>query len=148
MLNDLNVLFSSNSKYLIKCYGAFLVEGKVGLLLEYMDKGNLAHFISSAFSKNIKIPEEILVYIIKKILKGLYYIHKHLLIHRDIKPENILINSNGHLKLTDFGISKILSSQTDMVDSFVGTPTYMYFKLGLQKEWKVIRIHIIQIFGD
>ena len=41
-----------------------------------------------------------------EIVCGLEYLHKHGIVHRDLKPENILIDSTGHLKLTDFGLSK------------------------------------------
>ena len=46
-------------------------------------------------------------------------------IHRDIKPANILINSDGLVKLTDFGIAKTLDNTTDLSNTFVGTKTYM-----------------------
>lgn len=47
------------------------------------------------------------------------------MLHRDIKPENILINHEGIVKLTDFGISRGLDSTVAMAATFVGTATYM-----------------------
>lgn len=52
------------------------------------------------------------------------HVKKHKL-HRDIKPENILINSDGKVKLTDFGISKDIEKTKGVVETFVGTTTYM-----------------------
>jgi serine/threonine protein kinase len=59
-------------------------------------------------------------------LGGLIYLHKvkHQL-HRDIKPANILINSDGIVKLTDFGIAKTLENTEDLSNTFVGTKNYM-----------------------
>ena len=46
-------------------------------------------------------------------------------IHRDIKPENILINSQGEVKITDFGISKYLEKTHNIAMTFIGTAIYM-----------------------
>ena len=43
---------------------------------------------------------------VAEIVSGLEYLHSHGIVHRDLKPENILVDSTGHLKLTDFGLSK------------------------------------------
>lgn len=52
------------------------------------------------------------------------FIHNNHHIHRDIKPSNILVTSNGHVKISDFGISKSLQSQS-VADTFIGTLAYM-----------------------
>jgi serine/threonine protein kinase len=44
-----------------------------------------------------------------EIILSLEYLHSHDIIHRDLKPENILIDERGHLKLTDFGLSRVSS---------------------------------------
>jgi len=71
-------------------------------------------------------PESILSKITQQILQGLLYLHKvkHQ-IHRDLKPGNILINTEGLVKLTDFGIAKTLENSSGFCNTFVGTKTYM-----------------------
>ena len=65
--------------------------------------------------------------VLYQILAGLQYIHKEKhQIHRDIKPDNILLDFQGNVKLSDFGISKKLESSVGICNSFVGTVTYMY----------------------
>ena len=84
--------------------------------------------------KNIKlkklpppcVPETILSKITKQILLGLSYLHKEKhQIHRDIKLANILINSDGIVKLTDFGIAKNLDNSSNLSLTYVGTRNFM-----------------------
>ena len=63
--------------------------------------------------------------ILLKILWGLAYMKCEKRVHRDIKPSNLLINSNGEVKVTDFGVSAELQSTLAMCGTFVGTFKYM-----------------------
>lgn len=67
---------------------------------------------------------DVLGKIAEATLGGLTYLYtKHHIMHRDIKPSNILVNSKGHIKLCDFGVSGELVNS--IADTFVGTSTYM-----------------------
>lgn len=61
-----------------------------------------------------------------QVLQGLIYLHheKHI-IHRDLKPSNILINHRGEVKISDFGVSVILTKSSGQRDTFIGTYNYM-----------------------
>lgn len=59
-----------------------------------------------------------------QILKGLAYMHSLDLIHRDIKPENILINSDGSLKICDFGFTRLLPAASGDMTQYVATRWY------------------------
>ncbi|HEX9687300.1 MAG TPA: response regulator [Burkholderiales bacterium] len=63
--------------------------------------------------------------LIRQLLDGLGYAHAQGVIHRDIKPSNILINDDGRLKLTDFGIARIDSSTLTQLGEIMGSPGYM-----------------------
>ncbi|TYI17297.1 hypothetical protein ES332_A07G013700v1 [Gossypium tomentosum] len=119
---ELKINQSSQCPYVVVCYKSFVNNGAISIILEYMDGGSLADFL-----KNVKsIPEPYLAAICKQVLKGLIYLHheKHI-IHRDLKPSNLLINHRGEVKITDFGVSAIMTSTSGLASSFVGTYNYM-----------------------
>jgi serine/threonine protein kinase len=59
------------------------------------------------------------------LLLALEYAHSRGVVHRDIKPANLLITSNAHVKVSDFGIARIESSTLTQTGSMIGTPSYM-----------------------
>ena len=63
--------------------------------------------------------------IIRQLLDGIGHAHTERVIHRDIKPSNILVNSDGRIKLSDFGIARIESSNLTQIGDVLGTPHYM-----------------------
>lgn len=64
--------------------------------------------------------------IVGRMLVGLDYLHRvRHLIHRDIKPANVLVNLDGEVKITDFGISTALGSTLGLAGTYVGTMHYM-----------------------
>ena len=73
------------------------------------------------------IPEEKIFDIFKQIILGIGYAHRQMILHRDIKPGNMLFNKEGEVKISDFGIAKIVAGDTriSVSGSRVGTPRYM-----------------------
>jgi len=103
-------------------YGAFYVDGTLSFILEFMDKGTF----SDLLSLKGKFPEPVLGRLSLDILRGLEYLHHTLhLIHRDIKPQNILVNTQGVVKLADFGVSGEIANTAAFANTFIGTIKYM-----------------------
>ncbi|XP_068328144.1 mitogen-activated protein kinase kinase 9-like [Pyrus communis] len=95
--------------------------GDIKILMEFMDSGNLETLLKD----NGTFSEAKLAYVAHQVLSGLNYLHTHNIAHRDIRPTNILVNSNMEVKITDFGISEIMSlTSDDACSSPVGTFSY------------------------
>jgi len=95
------------------------------LLMEFADGGNLRQIENAGRLS----PEQALA-IVPQICEALQFAHSEGIVHRDIKPENILLDKRGRVKLTDFGIAKILGRTTGSAPltgarDVVGTPHYM-----------------------
>ncbi|KAM7259551.1 hypothetical protein ACFE04_015292 [Oxalis oulophora] len=119
---ELKINQSSQCAYVVVCYQCFYDNGAISIILEYMDGGSLADFLKKVGS----IPEPYLAAICKQVLKGLSYLHhEQHIIHRDLKPSNLLINHRGEVKITDFGVSAVMTSTSGQQNTFVGTYNYM-----------------------
>ena len=88
---------------------------------EYFESKNLREVINQN-----ELSDDYKKYIIIQLFKALNIAHQNNVIHRDIKPENILLNSDCHLKIADFGLAMISTENKITQDSsIVGTPSYM-----------------------
>lgn len=70
------------------------------------------------------MPEELAKFYFCEILLGIEYLHNLNIVYRDLKPENILIDIDGHVKIADFGLAKIIPKMQKSY-SFCGSPEYM-----------------------
>lgn len=119
-LNEKTILEKVNHPNIVKLYYAFQDNNKVYLILEYLDGGELFHHL--ALERFMS--EKNACYYIAQMILALRYLHCNLkVIYRDLKPENCMLNSNGNLVLTDFGLSK--ESSGDKNHSMTGTAQYM-----------------------
>eukprot|EP00040_Diaphanoeca_grandis_P034080 m.209899 g.209899 ORF g.209899 m.209899 type:complete len:865 (+) comp33055_c0_seq1:152-2746(+) len=107
--------------FLVKLHYAFQTNDKLHLILDYVSGGELFthHSRLRSFSE-----DEARLYIAEVTL-ALAHLHSLGIIYRDIKLENILLDSDGHVVLTDFGLSKEMWSEGERAFSYVGTMEYM-----------------------
>eukprot|EP00351_Strombidinopsis_sp_SopsisLIS2011_P001381 CAMPEP_0116873914 /NCGR_PEP_ID=MMETSP0463-20121206/5250_1 /TAXON_ID=181622 /ORGANISM="Strombidinopsis sp, Strain SopsisLIS2011" /LENGTH=82 /DNA_ID=CAMNT_0004516783 /DNA_START=2018 /DNA_END=2266 /DNA_ORIENTATION=+ len=75
--------------------------------------------------KENKLTEEIARIYLCEVLLAIEYLHSQQILYRDLKPDNILIDDEGHIKLADFGLSKINSDDDFSAKSFCGTHAYL-----------------------
>eukprot|EP00948_MAST-09A_sp_MAST-9A-sp1_P004051 g4051.t1 len=113
----------SGKNSIVHFYDAFsnTGSGTISIVLEFMDAGSLQNLIDSG----TRLSEKILASIAFRVLQGLCQLHGNHLLHRDIKPSNILINRDGDVKISDFGISTKLNHTEAKTKSYVGTLLYM-----------------------
>lgn len=128
---EIRMLASIECDTLIQFHGAFYKEGDVGIILEYMDRGSLEFIVEEGYD----IDDYSLACISYQIMWGLAYLHYDNNLHRDIKPGNVLMNSQGQVKLSDFGICKVLDDSQAMSDTSVGTFRYMSLERLLGEEY-------------
>lgn len=120
LLREITVLSVVECPALVSFYGAFQNDGKVGMVLEYMDRGTLADL-----TERFILPEAVLASATYQMTWGLAYLHHEGRLHRDLKPSNVLVNSRGEVKLSDFGIATTLETKEGMASTMVGTFKYM-----------------------
>jgi serine/threonine protein kinase len=90
---------------------------------------------------NKRFPDDLAKFYASEILLALEYLHSQKIIYRDLKLENVLLDFDGHVKLADYGISKINIGYGDLTNTFCGTENYMAIeilegrKYGLAVDW-------------
>lgn len=99
-----DILTEVEHPFIVKLHYAFQTEGKLYLVLDFKRGGDLFTRISKEHNWTLKEPE-VRIYIAELVL-ALEHLHKLGIIYRDLKPENLLLDSDGHIALTDFGLSK------------------------------------------
>ena len=90
------------------------------LVLEYCPCGDLGKYLEQG-----SFSEEVAKIYACELILAIEYLHKNGVIYRDLKPDNILVAENGHIKLTDYGLSKMNCSDEFNSSSFCGTFAYL-----------------------
>ena len=92
------------------------------IVMEYIDGISLKDYIEQ--QRVIRVKEA--VHFTTQILRALMHAHSKGIVHRDIKPQNIMLLSNGRIKVTDFGIARLITSQTSTItDKAIGSVHYI-----------------------
>lgn len=110
----------------IRAFCSFAVNQNLWVVMPFMAEGSCLHLMKTAYPDGFE--ESAIASILKETLKALEYLHRHGHIHRDVKAGNILLDSNGVIKLGDFGVSACMFDRGDRQRSrntFVGTPCWM-----------------------
>ena len=115
-----NILMNISHPFIAKLYYAYQTHEKLALVMDYCPNGDL----SMTLDREKILPENIARFYIVEILLGLQELHSHNIIFRDLKPDNILIDGAGHIKITDFGLSKEGMYNGKMAKSFCGSAAY------------------------
>jgi serine/threonine protein kinase len=116
-----NVLSLSNHPFIVKLNFAFQTSSKLFLILEYCCNGDLAKHL--LFEK--RFSESRAKFYICEVLLALENLHQRDIIFRDLKPDNVVLDAEGHCKLTDFGLSKEGVTENQSASSFCGSIAYL-----------------------
>ncbi|KAE8441770.1 hypothetical protein EG329_004328 [Mollisiaceae sp. DMI_Dod_QoI] len=108
--------------FVVKLFYAFQDLEKLYLILEYAQGGELFTHLA----QERMFTEEVASFYMAEMVLALEHLHRNLgVIYRDLKPENCLLDADGHLLFTDFGLSKVAVDENDKCNSMLGTVEYM-----------------------
>ena len=116
-----DLMVKINNPFIVNIKFAFQDESKLYIVSDFMQGGDMFYHLHA----QKKFDEEKSKFYAIELILGLEFLHKNNMIYRDLKPENILMDSSGHLKISDFGLSKILDSTDDKAYTLCGTPQYL-----------------------
>lgn len=117
-----NILINNNHPFLVNLKFAFQTEKKIYFVLDYVNGGELFFHLK----KERRFDEDKVRFYAAEITLALEHLHSLGIIYRDLKPENVLLESTGHIRLTDFGLSKAgLQATKGKTTTFCGTPEYL-----------------------
>lgn len=97
----------SNHKHVLRLLEVFENRKLIFIVTEYFQGSDLMKIMKERNGE--PFPEEAVKAMLGQILSGLQYIHGNMVLHRDIKLDNMLIDDKGHLKIIDFGISRVIA---------------------------------------
>lgn len=119
VVNERNALALTKSPFCVQLYYSLQTASSVYLVMEFMVGGDL----KSLLSVYGFFDEVMAAFYVAEVCLALQYLHNHNIIHRDIKPDNMLLSRDGHVKLTDFGLSRVhIHRDLEKSDFENGTP--------------------------
>ncbi|UKZ77980.1 hypothetical protein TrVFT333_005714 [Trichoderma virens FT-333] len=120
------MMWQGQSDFVAKLYWTFSSKDYLYLVMEYLNGGDCASLIKVLGG----LPEDWVKKYLGEVVLGVEHLHERGVIHRDLKPDNLLIDQKGHLKLTDFGLSRMGLRNPQMTPDVgsIGQPSY--FSLG------------------
>ncbi|EIM23724.1 kinase-like protein [Wallemia mellicola CBS 633.66] len=117
---EIAILSQMDSQFVTKYHGSYLKKTHLWIIMEFCAGGSCSELMKPG-----QIKEEFIAILLRELLRGLDYLHSEGKLHRDIKAANVLLNSQGDVKLADFGVSGQLSATMTKKNTFVGTPYWM-----------------------
>lgn len=117
-LNERKILSSIEFPFIVKLAYSFKDTSNLYMILEYVSGGEMFTHLR----KTGRYSEENACFYASQIVLTFEYLHYLHIVYRDLKPENVLYDSNGYIKITDFGFAKIIKDRTW---TLCGTPEYL-----------------------
>jgi serine/threonine protein kinase len=107
--------------YIVALHFAFQTDDKLYMVMDYVSGGDIYYHLRQQRRFN----EGTVRIWAAELILALEYLHRLSVVYRDMKPENLLLDEEGHVHLTDFGLSKVQSHEDEPLHTFCGTPYYL-----------------------
>ena len=107
--------------FIVSLHFAFQTSQKLYMIFDFFNGGELFHYLSTGGRFDAVRAQ----FYAAEIASGMGHLHSLGIIYRDLKPENLILDANGHIRITDFGLSKEGVEGDKDVGSFCGTPEYL-----------------------
>jgi len=117
-INEKKILDQIDHPFLVKMYGTFQDDHNLYMIMEYVVGGELFTYLR----RNQRFSVEMSKFYAAEVVCAFEYMHSKNIAYRDLKPENLLLDSDGHIKITDFGFAKVVP---DITWTLCGTPDYL-----------------------
>jgi len=137
VLREVEALQRLDHPHIIRLDKVIRENGYTCLILELGTGGELFEYIMQSG----KLDEAEARVMFRQILSGVQYSHAHLVAHRDLKPENLLLDENGNIKISDFGLSNVLKPGS-LFSTWCGSPVYTPPEVVLRKQYNGISMDI------
>ncbi|XP_063884250.1 serine/threonine-protein kinase Nek8-like isoform X1 [Scylla paramamosain] len=131
-LNEINVLALLDHPNIVSYMDSFERDTILCIEMEYADGGSLAQYLTQRVKR---IDEREVLAIFHQITAAIAHMHHHHILHRDLKTANIFLTKEGQVKVGDFGISKMMSTQSVHAHTVLGTPYYISPEMCEGKEY-------------
>eukprot|EP01112_Ceratiomyxa_fruticulosa_P006119 TRINITY_DN16920_c0_g1_i1.p1 TRINITY_DN16920_c0_g1~~TRINITY_DN16920_c0_g1_i1.p1 ORF type:complete len:388 (-),score=91.85 TRINITY_DN16920_c0_g1_i1:245-1408(-) len=118
--SEKSILQAVQHPFIVQLHYAFQTKDKLYMVLDYVNGGELFFHLK----KEGRFPEPRVRLYAAEIISAIAHLHSLGIVYRDLKPENILLDSDGHITITDFGLSKKLEPN-EGTHTFCGTPEYL-----------------------
>lgn len=132
IIKEISIMQQCDSPYVVKYYGSYFKNTDLWIVMEYCGAGSVLDIMKlrglywNLQRGDVKtLSEDEIATVLSDTLKGLEYLHLRKKIHRDIKAGNILLNTEGHAKLADFGVAGQLTDTMAKRNTVIGTPFWM-----------------------
>ncbi|KAM3129709.1 hypothetical protein pb186bvf_018222 [Paramecium bursaria] len=146
IISEFNILQQIKHPFLIEMQGYCQDEYYLYFVLEYVQGGELFTYLRNAGT----VQNDEAQFYASQVVLMFEYLHSKNIVYRDLKPENLLVQSDGYLKLTDFGFAKIVEDRTY---TLCGTPEYLAPEILLNKghgkpvDWWCLGIFIYEMLA-
>jgi len=115
------ILEHVDSPFIVKLHFAFQTPERLYFVMDFLNGGELFYHLR----RETNFDEQRSRFYAVEMVLALECLHKNGVIYRDLKPENVLVDKEGHIKITDFGLSKLQQTAEHLTYTFCGTPEYL-----------------------